>query len=487
LSRMQKLLVCLWLAGCGGKTGTIQLDIVVSPVDDPFTDATTVRITVGDAKHIKSYPVSSGGHFSFSEDMSPLSSPGPITVDALDATGNVVGHGHTPIIPLSAASAEYSVWVGRPGKVAGAATSLASPLAEMGAAYLPGYGVLYTGGRISDASAVKDASLFSEVTQTIVPPLTSTTAGIQSMTNARAGCVAVATQGTNVVSVAGSSASGFGVTTMPLDNAESFTPLAASTSSGGIGSYGTWTTLTSKIDPPRSFPNAVMLGNGTTLISGGFDESGAPLDTAVLLPSSGTVQLNPLSTPMAAPRAQHAAAAATFADGTAGALLVGGLASGSNGPVAEKLVSQSFTAYDVPGLENRLQATATTLLGGTILVLGGTITGTAVPTGVLIDTSNEPPTVTAIPNALSTARAAHTATLAGGILLVCGGFDAQGNVISSCDVLDATTGALTGTLALANGRRGHSALEIPDTNIVVIAGGFGQDGSPLSTIEIYTE
>jgi hypothetical protein len=476
------------LAGCGGKTGTVTLDIVVSPVDDPFTDATTVRITVGDAKHIKTYPVSTGGHFSFSEDMSPLSSPGPITIEALNATGDVVGHGHTPIIPLQPVSAEYAVWVGRPGKIAGAATSLASPLAEMGAAYLSGYGVLYTGGRSTDGNAVKDASLFSEVTQTIVPPLTSTTAGIQSMTEARAGCVAVASQGTNVVAVAGSSAGGFSNPNMPLDDAESFTPLAASANSGGIGSYGTWTTLTSKFDPARSFPNAVMLGNGTTLISGGFDENGAPLDSAVLLPSSGTVQLNPLSTPMAAPRAQHAAAPATFSDGTAGALLVGGLASGSQGPVAEKLVSQSFTAYDVPGLENRLQATATALSGGNILVLGGTVSGTAVASGVLIDTTNDPPTVTVMPNALSTPRAAHTATLAGGVLLVCGGFDDQNKVIGNCDVLDASTGAAVAPpLQLANARKGHSALEIPDTNIVVIAGGFGQDGSPLSTIEIYTE
>jgi hypothetical protein len=189
---------------------------------------------------------------------------------------------------------------------------------------------------------------------------------------------------------------------------------------------------------------------------------------------------------MVAPRLDHAVAPAHFPGGD-GALLVGGLPDGSTAPVAERLIGQSFSSYDVPGLENRVRATATTLSTGVVLVLGGKTVGangTALASGVAI-IPGDPAMVTALPSALSSAREGHTATLVGKDVLVCGGADASGTLVASCDLLDGATYGIKATVPLATPRRDHTAIAL-ETGPVLIAGGKGADGAPLKSIEIYT-
>jgi hypothetical protein len=93
--------------------------------------------------------------------------------------------------------------------------------------------------------------------------------------------------------------------------------------------------------------------------------------------------------------------------------------------------------------------------------------------------------VTPLPAALSVARSQHTAALSGADLVVCGGVDASGTVQATCDVLDSMTYARKSTVPMATGRRGHRA-DVMETGIIVMAAGFGADGAPLGSIEIYT-
>ena len=122
---------------------------------------------------------------------------------------------------------------------------------------------------------------------------------------------------------------------------------------------------------------------------------------------------------------------------------------------------------------------------GDVLVLGGKSAAGAQQAGIVITPSTSPPTVTTLPNALSVAREGHTASLTGNDLVVCGGADATGTLQASCDILDATTYGLKATVPLATARRGASS-ETMETGVVVIAGGFGPDGAPLASMEIYT-
>jgi hypothetical protein len=473
----------LWLllavSGCGGKKGTLALSIVVSPTKDPFTNAANVKFTIGDANHVKTVPVSNG-HFDASIEIDPLSTPGAVTIEAFDASNNLIAHGKSPILTLQPINQTVAIWVGRPGDIAPANAALPRPLAEFAAANSPGLGIVIAGGRTTDGKVVAETSIYDVLTQSIIPPQPTdpndATGGIPPLKNARAGAVAGISMGQNVVVMGGSGANGFGANGMrPSTVAESFSPQ---------GSYGNWSSLQQPA-PVGSFAEVTTLGSGNTLATGGLDENNNRLDTAALLIASGTTALNALSTPMAAPRAGHAVSAVKFPEGE-GALVVGGLAAASTGPVAERLVGQSFSAYDVPGLENRIDATATTLSNGSVLVLGGAINGVAVSTGVLIDPSTTPPGVTMVTGAMSSARADHTANLVGDDVLVCGGVDETGKNVPNCDLVSGTSLTPKSTLPLADARHGHLALAL-ETDLIVILGGFNDAGQPLPSIEIYTE
>jgi hypothetical protein len=153
--------------------------------------------------------------------------------------------------------------------------------------------------------------------------------------------------------------------------------------------------------------------------------------------------------------------------------------------VAERLVGQSFAPLDVSA-PNRVGATATTLATGDVLILGGAgDDGKALASGLVLGLGALPPTVTALPSALSSPRAGHTTTVVGKDLLVCGGVDNKGAPLATCDLLDGTTLAIKKTLMLGTARTQHSAAVL-ETGPIVIAGGLGADGMPLTAMEIYT-
>ena len=467
MRRFASLLVLL-VAGCGGKSGTLTLQLVVSPGDDPFVDAAQVRFTVGNAKHVTTVPASMG-HFSYKTAFQPDNMPGTVTVDALDAQGNVVAHGQTPALTLTAVDqGPVAIWMGRPGRVAPAPAALPSARAELASAAILGLGVLYAGGRDSSGAVLADTAVYDVYTQGVI--------ATAAMQKPRAGGVAAPVSGVHAIVFGGATSAGFGTSSATDGTMELFDPTVG---------VGVWASL--PVDPigGRAYAAGTTLGSGSILVSGGVDMTGAAQPTAGLVNPSGAIKLTLIASPMAAARVGHAVAPAHFPDGD-GALLFGGLAPGSTGgAVAERLVGQTFSAYDVGTAENRINATATTMPSGDILVLGGKTRAGAVASGLVVSPTAPGASVSPLAGALSVAREGHTATLVGTELLVCGGADAKGALQASCDVLDAMTYGLKRTVPLATARRGQSA-ELLETHLVILAGGFGADGAPLASIEIYT-
>lgn len=465
---MKRLLaLCLLWAACGGKSGTLALRIVTSPADDPFLGASQVRFTVGDDKHVTTVPVAMG-HFSFKVSSKPLSQPGTVLVEALDAQGNVVGHGRSPVLSLAAMDqGPVAIWVGRPGQVQPAAAALPKPVAEAAATSVPGLGVLVAGGRDAKGAPVGDSSVYDVYTQSVIP--------VAPLLKAVAGAVAAPVVGVRAVLYGGSTAPGAGNTGAPDGSLAVFDPTVG---------YGIWAPLPADPFAPRSFAGVALLANGNALISGGRDGAGLPLGTAALVNPSGALRLTAIASSMTAPRAGHATCAAHFPDGD-GALLFGGLAAGSTGPVAERFINSSFVAYDVGAVESRSDATATTMPSGDVLILGGKTAAGVESSGLVISPRTSPPAVKVLPGALSVAREGHTASLTGDELVVCGGADGSGAPQASCDVLDAKSYALVRTVQLAAARRDQVA-GVLDNGLVVIAGGRGSDGAPLASIELYT-
>jgi hypothetical protein len=455
-------------AGCGGKSGTLTLSIVVSPGDDPFVDASQVRFTVGDAMHVTTVPVA-GGHFTYKFSSKPIDTPGPVLVEALDSAGNLVARGTTPNLLLSAIDqGPVAVWVGRPGRTAPAAAMLPAPVAEMASTNIPGLGILYAGGRGADGNPVADTSVYDVYTHAVI--------ATAKMQKARASGISGSVASVRGVVFGGSTSPGFGSFASVDGTMELFDPTV------GVGVFAA---LPVDAIGARAYANGTTLATGSILVSGGVDANGELLGNAGLVNPDGAIKLTQIASPMAAARVGHAVAAAKFPDGD-GAILFGGLKVGSTGgPVAERLVGQSFAAYDVGAVENRVQATATKMPSGDILILGGRTATAAQASGLIITPTTPSAAVMPLPAALSTARAGHTATLVGNELLVCGGADNAGVAIGSCDIIDAMTYGIKKTIPLATARRDHSA-QLLDTGVVVLAAGFGTDGAPLGSIEIYT-
>ena len=142
----------------------------------------------------------------------------------------------------------------------------------------------------------------------------------------------------------------------------------------------------------------------------------------------GAINLTAIATPMAAPRAGHAVAAAHFPDGD-GAILFGGLAAGLDRPGR-----RAARGPDVRRLRRRpAPRTATAppprrMPNGDVLILGGTDDGRRGPQRHRHHADHPGADGDAAADALSAPRAGHTATLTGNDLVVCGGADAAGTV-----------------------------------------------------------
>ncbi len=463
------LLSLLSVIGCGGQTGTLTLNIVTSPADDPFADAVNVRVTVGDSVTVKTMPVNMG-HFNFNFSQKPSTDAMPVLVEALDMANNVVAYGKTPSISLTAVDqGPYAVWVGRPGRAAPAAAGLMPAKTEFAAVAINGLGILYAGGRDKDGNTLQTTEVYDVFTHGIIETA--------PMNSVRAGAVGTAVAGIRAVVFGGATQMGLATPGAPLNSVELFDPTVGT---------GLWAPLAGDVTDARSAANVTALPSGAALVSGGNDGNGSPLASAALISTDTSPRLTAVSGPMVAARLGHATGPAKFPDGD-GAILFGGLPTGSTLPVAERLVGQSFTAYDMGDLgmqPNRLLATATALADGRVLILGGKDASGPLASGFII-TPNLPATVTPVPNALSVPREGHTATRVGNDILVCGGGTTGGALDDSCDLIDGTSVAIKETIKLGAGRRDHTATVL-EIGLVLIAGGTGPDGSPSGAIEIYT-
>ncbi len=135
----------------------------------------------------------------------------------------------------------------------------------------------------------------------------------------------------------------------------------------------------------------------------------------------------------------------------------------------------------------RYSHSATSLLDGRVLVVGGTdFPADMTTTAELYDPANGSWTYT---GGVVGLRWAHSATLlANGRVLVAGGFIGLISATETAELYDPTTEAWTPTGSLHGPRLGHSATLLPNGKVLV-AGGFGEDPYtgpfPVATAELY--
>jgi hypothetical protein len=225
---------------------------------------------------------------------------------------------------------------------------------------------------------------------------------------------------------------------------------------------------------------AVLLGDGrTVLVSGGQSPTASALSSTVFVKpqTGGVAPLVSAGPPLATPRHDHAAVVAVGVP-----LVIGGYATdGTPLSSIEQLQPAAGTtpAQFVPVASlsfPRAEATASLLLDGSILVVGGA--GDASGTPRSDAELYNPVTRTTMVYPLAVARRGHTATvLPDGRVLVAGGVDKDGNPVASVELFASGVGFVSERM-LGTPRAHHAAVPLCDGTVLVVGG--------AATAEIYT-
>lgn len=199
----------------------------------------------------------------------------------------------------------------------------------------------------------------------------------------------------------------------------------------------------------REGHQATPLSDGTVLITGGGNSSGAVASSEIYLNGFFT-----LAAQMSVAREGHQA---TLLGNSTGQVLVTG---GTDGVGDVFSSAELFSPGPVPGSPGSFSLTT------------------------LYDPVSQAFTNTT--TSLNTARSFHSATLlANGKVLIAGGEDSNGNAIGSAELYDPTVGNFTYTAGqMQNARYNHTATLLSD-GTVLLTGGVGASGTILNTAEIY--
>jgi hypothetical protein len=519
------------LGACGGDKGTLKVNIVTPPgPDDPFLSATQVRMTLGDNTSTAEV---AAGRFSVKIEIDEPSKDSYVrlSVEALDAGGQVVGRGRTPNFVLLPENSEISVFVGRPGRVTPTEVNLQdsagmpagraelSGVTLRGRAVQPaperGFGAIIAGGVDGAGTVEPSAWLYDPLVHKLVP------AG-KPMVPRRGAALAPSTdadRGQQAILWGGAPSSG-GVEGALPTTAEVFDP--------NMSSLATVFQAAPMEVVEAGAPGAVgatvaEIKDGAFLASGGRDRRDPmagpgvpdqPLNQAVLLDRysapegasdrsarPGVRRMPPANNqpgPMAAARFGHSASRVALPEGV-GLLLFGGLsdADAALGKPAAELFSQAraeFRALPVVDGEgkpvgSRRGHVAVTLQDGRVLVIGGlgaTMMGMTVveDSGLIIDPKNGQ--ATARPGLLSVPRHGAAATLMGEELVICGGLGGDDKPLASCEFVSVVSAMRSRDASpMPTARAGHLQLVL-ETDQLLLVGGVGEGGRLPAVIDLFT-
>ena len=261
-----------------------------------------------------------------------------------------------------------------------------------------------------------------------------------------------------------------------------FVSLLISTPSGYSQTSYTWSSVGSMVQA-RSGAAAVSLPGGKVLITGGADSDGVPATASEIFdPGSGGFAT---AAPMNVPRANHSAILLATGD----VLVTGGVTTGGGYSDTAEIFSAQAGVWTVleaslgTGLAKHAMAT---LSDGNVLIAGGQ--STAGPVGSLLLFNVSDRSFTAIGNLMVARTGAVAAATPDGRVLVAGGTDINGVVLSSTEVFtyaaDTMTGTVTAGPTMTYPRTNATATTTYD-GVAVIGGNSGN--ADLGSAEIFSQ
>lgn len=245
-------------------------------------------------------------------------------------------------------------------------------------------------------------------------------------------------------------------------------------------------TPTGSMMTPRVWHTAALLANGEVLVAGGVNNAGFPGTAEIYNPATAT-----FAQTTGNPTAMRASATATTLVSGKVLLVGGGSPDGIDVLSTAELYNPAtgtFSATHGSMADGRVYGTATLLNDGTVLVTGGLDTaggasGTPVATAEIYDPVADSFTST---GPMTTGRFFHTATLLqNGMVLITGGLN-NGQPLMTAELYNPATKKFTTAGSMTMARMGHTATLLGGSGNVLIAGGantyFGGAATNLSEL-----
>lgn len=258
--------------------------------------------------------------------------------------------------------------------------------------------------------------------------------------------------------------------------------------------------VTGSLNIPRENQQATLMQDGTVLVTGGDNTSGALSSSEIY--SNGVFSLG---TSMTTPRTGHQQ---TLLNNATGQVLItgGSAATGSALATAELFTpgaqpgvpgsfqqttqfntqAQVFTNTVTSMTTARYRHTATLLITGKVLITGGSnAAGTPLATAELYDPATG--LFTATSTLMHSARVGHAATLLlDGTVLITGGGGASAEIYDPLTDLFTVTHDVNGAPTSLNvARLNHQATRLGSGLVLITGGGQGPFGSGANTAELY--
>ncbi len=432
-------------AGCEGQVGTFQLSIVTAPGADPMADVQRVRLTLSNPPTVVESERDGSGNFSLELEAVAEGQSGRVSLEGFDGDGGLVAVGRTALLPISSIDANIAIYVAPPDSVGQAPVELDVARADMASAGLS-FGALWAGGTGADGTPTDAMTIYNVYAHDLQIGL--------ELPEPRASMTAVPGFFSFVYLFGGTDAAG-----EPTADFLRFDTSA--TPNGTYAQLGTDDAFA------RAGAGAAPIATEIFLLGG---NPGVILDGTTA--AARDAQTPPLDGPLAT----------LVFDDIEITTLVAGDGVGTSGAVVVR--NGLFTdATDVPEEVRRTGHAVVGLRTGDGLILGGSIAG--VPTASAVRFRSAAGTFAVIDDFLAVPRNGPAVTRAENLLVVAGGTDADGNVVDTVEVFDATSLQPISTHAMVVPRTRASAVAF-DNGQVAIAGGVDEDGAPTAVIELYT-
>jgi hypothetical protein len=402
---------------CTGTTGTIELDLATAPGSRVLEAVQQLRLTITNPHQVIEAGRTGTG-FDLALDLDASGVSGALIVEGFDAAGALVACGQSPAFPLAAINARIVVYMAPPRSIALAPVTLGAPRSEVSGTALS-YGAVLAGGRDPGGAPSTAIAIYNAYDHTLVSgiPLPAARAGIAMGTGAAGGVYLFGGAGPD------------GNPTGTLWRFDTTAP-----------PNGAFTTMTEQAALARTGQQILPIGSERYLITG------AP---------ALTLELRAVTARTDIPALPAVAAVAVAADGTPAAIFAG-----------TALVRFRLGVFDTLAGSGRSDATAATLPGGRVVVLGG---GAPTPSRDALVIDGATGAVTMIPGVLATARSRPSLAATSRYLVIAGGTDPSGTPVATAEILDVQTLAPVATLPIV-ARTGTFAIALP-TDQVLLAGG----------------